>query len=181
MHHHLEVRAPGCGPPDEDLDVGLDADDKGDGEKDLAEGDDSLIDAAKIEILQGIINLVTQDQVPTLPKSGEKRGPSHLDGSIGSDSSAEDLDAKDTRPKRKGSMPVKVTSNTGQWTKEDLDMVHQLRYKTDLECFQKYRCNKMTEADLSTINTNNHSDYIKVAKADPGTVIEKSVFGVAAY
>ena len=39
----------------------------------------------------------------------------------------------------------------------------------------------MTEADLGTINTNDHSDYIKVAKADPGTVIEKNVFGVAAY
>ena len=60
-------------------------------------------------------------------------------------------------------------------------MVHQIHYKTDLEHFQKYRRNKMTEADLSTINTNDHSDYIKVAKADPGTVIEKSVFSVAAY
>ena len=60
-------------------------------------------------------------------------------------------------------------------------MVCQLHYKTDLERFQKYQRNKMTEADLSTINTNDHSDYIKVAKVDPGTVIKKSVFGVAAY
>ena len=60
-------------------------------------------------------------------------------------------------------------------------MVHQIHYKTDLEHFQKYRHNKMTEADLSTINTNDHSDYIKVAKVDPGTVIEKSVLSVAAY
>ena len=34
---------------DEDLDVELDADNKGDGEKDLAGGNDSLIDAAKIK------------------------------------------------------------------------------------------------------------------------------------
>ena len=114
--------------------MGLDADDEGDGEKDPAKGDDSLIDAAEIKILQGIINLGTQDQVPTLLKSGDKRGPS----SLGSDSSAEDLDAKDTQPKKKGSMPVKVASNTSQWTKEDLNMVCQLRYKTDLKRFQKY-------------------------------------------
>ena len=78
-------------------------------------------------------------------------------------------------------MPVKVTSNTGQWTEEDINVVRQLRYKTDLEHFQKYRHNKMTGADLSTINTNDHSAYIKVAKVDPGTVVEKSVFSVAAY
>ena len=123
---------------DKDLDAGLDADDKGDGEKDLAEGNESLIDAAELEILQGIINLGTQDQVPTLLKSCEKQGPGHLDGSIGSDSSAEDLDAKDTRPKKKGSTPVKVMSNTSQWTEKDLDVVRQICYKTDLECFQKY-------------------------------------------
>ena len=62
----------GLQPLDKDLDVGLDADDKGDGEKDLAEGDDSLVDAADIEILQGIINLGTQDQAPVLPKLGDK-------------------------------------------------------------------------------------------------------------
>ena len=125
-------------PLDKDLDVGLDANDEGDGEKDPAEGDDSLIDAAEVKLLKGIINPGTQEQVPALPKLGDKRGPGHLDDSIGSDWSAEDLDAKDTRPKRKGSTPVKVTSNTGQWTEEDLNMVCQLHYKTDLERFQKY-------------------------------------------
>ena len=57
---------------DEDLDVGLDADDEGDGEKDPGEGEDLNIDAAEIEILQGIINLGAHEQVPSLPKSGEK-------------------------------------------------------------------------------------------------------------
>ena len=42
---------------DKDLDVGLDADDEGDGEKNPGEGEDLNIDAAEIEILQGIINL----------------------------------------------------------------------------------------------------------------------------
>ena len=74
-----------------------------------------------------------------------------------------------------------MSSNTGQWTEEDLDIVCQVRYKTDLERFQKYRHNKLTGEDLSTINTNDHSAYIKVAHADPGTVIEKSVFSVTAY
>ena len=36
-------------------------------------------------------------------------------------------------------------------------------------------------ADLSTINTKDHSAYIEIAKAHPGTVIKKSVFSVAAY
>ena len=35
--------------------------------------------------------------------------------------------------------------------------------------------------DLSTINTKDHSTYIEIAKAHPGTVIKKSVFSVAAY
>ena len=82
-------------PLDEDLDAGLEANNEGDGEKDPGEGKDPNIDAAEIEILQGIINLGAHDQVPALPKSGEKRGSGHLETSIGSDSSAEDLDAKD--------------------------------------------------------------------------------------
>ena len=170
----MEGKDPGLQPLDEDLDVGLDADDKGDGEKDPGEGKDLNIDAAEIEILQGIINLGTHEQAPSLPKSGEKRGSGHLDSSIGSDSSAEDLDTKDTQPKKKVLMPVKVASNTGQWTDED-------RYKTDLDCFQTYRHNKITPADLSTINTKNHSTYIEIAKAHPSTVVKKSVLSIAAY
>ena len=126
-------------PLDEDLDTGLEADDKGDEEKDPGEGEDPNIDATEIEILQGIINLGAHNQVPTLPKSGEKQGSGHLETSIGSDLSAEDLDAKDARPKKKVSTPVKVaSSNTGQWTDEDLDVVCQIRYKTDLDRFQTY-------------------------------------------
>ena len=91
----LEGKDPGLRPLDKDLDAGLEADDEGDGEKDPGEGKDPNIDAAEIEILQGIINPGAHDQVPALPKSGEKRGSSHLETFIGSDSSAEDLDAKD--------------------------------------------------------------------------------------
>ena len=59
-------------PLDEDLDAGLEANDKGNGEKDPGEGEDPNIDAAEIKILRGIINPGTHDQAPTLPKSGEK-------------------------------------------------------------------------------------------------------------
>ena len=135
----LEGEDLGLRPLDEDLDTGLEADNKGHGEKDPGEGEDPNIDADEIEILQGIINLGTHNQAPTLPKSGEKQGSSHLETSIGSDSSPEDLDAKDARPKKKVSTPVKVaSSNTGQWTNEDLNVVHQIHYKTDLDCFQTY-------------------------------------------
>ena len=68
----LEGEDPGLRPLDKDLDAGLEADDKGDGEKDPGEGEDPNVDATKIEILRGIINLGTHDQVPALPKSGEK-------------------------------------------------------------------------------------------------------------
>ena len=169
-------------PLDEDLDAGLEADDKGDGEKDPVEGKDPNIDADEIEILPGIINLGTHNQAPTLPKSGEKQGSSHLETSIGSDSSAEDLDAKDARPKKKVPTPVKAASfNTGQWTDKDLNVVCQIHYKTNLNRFQTYRRNKITPADSSTINTKDHSTYIDIAKAHPGTVIKKSVFSVGTY
>ena len=169
-------------PLDEDLDAGLEADDEGNGEKDPGEGKDPNIDAAEIEILQGIINPGAHDQVSALPKSGEKRGSGHLETSICSDLSAEDLDAKDTRPKKKVSTPVKAaSSNTGQWTDEDLNVVRQICYKTDLDCFQTYQHNKIMPADLSTINTKDHSAYINIAKVHPGTVVKKSVFSVAAY
>ena len=176
----LEGEEPETRPLDEDLDVGLDADDKGDGEKDPGEGDDSVIDAAEVKILQGIINLGAQEQTPTIPKSGEKWGLGHLDSSISSDSSGEDLDTKDAQNRKKGSMPIKGASNTGQWTEEDLDVVHQLHYETDLDRFETYRHNKITPADLSTINTKDHSTYIEVAKVDPSTVVKISVFSVAA-
>ena len=62
----------GLQPLDEDLDMGLDADDEGNGEKDPAEGNDSLIDATEVELLKGIINPGAQEQVSTLPKLGDK-------------------------------------------------------------------------------------------------------------
>ena len=87
---------------DDNLDMGQEADDKEDGEKDLA-GDETLPDPSELELLQEIINVATHDQPPPAPKSGDKRGPSHLDGgSASSDSSVEDLDAKGTCPKKKG-------------------------------------------------------------------------------
>ena len=60
-------------------------------------------------------------------------------------------------------------------------MVRQICYKTDLDRFQTYQCNKITPADLSTINTKDHSTYIDIAKVHPGTVVKKSVFSIAAY
>ena len=178
----LEGEDPVLRPLDEDLDAGLEADDEGDVEKDPGEGEDPNVDAAEIKILQGIINPGTHEQAPALPTSGEKRGSGHLETSIGSDSSTEDLDAKDAHPKKKVSTPVNAaSSNTGQWTDEDLNMVCQIHYKTILDCFQTYRRNKIMPADLSTFNTKDHSAYIEIAKAHPGTIIKKSVFSIAAY
>ena len=79
-------------------------------------------------------------------------------------------------------MPVKVaSSNTSQWTDEDLNMVCQIRYETDLDRFQTYQHNKIMPADLSTINTKDHRAYIEIAKVHPSTVIKKSVFSITVY
>ena len=59
--------------------------------------------------------------------------------------------------------------------------MRQTRYKTDLQHFQTYRLNKIDPGDIASINTKDHSAYIKVAQADPGSVICNSVFSVAAY
>ena len=61
----MEGKDPRLQPLDEDLDAGLDVDDEGDGEKDPGEGEDLNIDAAEVEILQGIINPGTHEQAPS--------------------------------------------------------------------------------------------------------------------
>ena len=167
---------------DENLDMGQEADDEGDGEKHLA-GDETLPDPSELELLQEIIDPAAHNQPPPAPKSGDKRGPSHLDGSsVSSDSSVEDLDAKGAHPKKKGLTPTKASgSHPSQWTDEDIDVVRQTRYKTDLQHFQTYRLNKINPGNMASINTKDHSAYIEVVRADPGSVIRKSVFSVAAY
>ena len=167
---------------DDNLDMGQEADDEGDGEKDPA-SDETLPDPSELELLQDIIDPAAHNQPPPAPKSGDKRGPSHLDGgSASSDSSVEDLDTKGARPKKKGLTPTKASvSHPSQWVEEDIDVVHQTRYKTDLQHFQTYCRNKIDPGDMASINTKDHSAYIEVARADPGSVIRKSVFSVAAY
>ena len=59
--------------------------------------------------------------------------------------------------------------------------MRQIRYKTDLQCFQTYCTNKIDPADPTSINTRDHSAYLEVAWAHPRSVIKKSVFSVAAY
>ena len=167
---------------DDNLDMGQEADDEGDGEKDPT-GDETLPAPSELELLQGIINPAAHNQPPLAPKSGDKRGPSHLDGSSASwDSSVEDLDAKGACPKKKGLMPMKApVSHPSKWAEEDIDVVRQTLYKTDLQRFQTYCRNKIDPSDMASINTKDHSAYIEVARADPGSVIRKSVFSVAAY
>ena len=51
----------------------------------------------------------------------------------------------------------------------------------DLQRFQTYRTNKIDPADLTSINTRDHSTYLEVVWADPGSVIKKSVFSMVVY
>ena len=164
---------------DDNLDMGQEANDKEDGVKDPT-GDETLPDPSELERLQGIIDPAAQNRPPPAPKSGDKRGPSHLDSSsAASDSSVEDLDAKGACPKKKGSTPMKApVSHPSQWVEEDIDIMRQTCYKTDL---QTYHRNKIDPGDMASINTKDHSAYIEVARADPGSVIHKSLFSVAAY
>ena len=143
---------------DDNLDLGQEADNEGDGEKDLA-GDETLPNPSKLKLLQEIIDPAAHNQPPPAPKSGNKRGPSHLDGSsASSDLCVEDLDAKGACPKKKESTPTKASgSHPSQWTDEDIDIVCQTRYKTDLQHFQTYRLNKIDPGDMASINTKDHS------------------------
>ena len=168
-------------PLGEELDLGLKANDEGDGEKNQPGGDDSVINLQEIEILQGIVNLGPSQEPLSMPKMGDNWSSAHLDGSSSSDSSGEDLDAKGIRIKKKWAMSTKATSNPRQWSEEDIDVVCQYHYKSDKDRFQIYWRNKMDPADLDTINTKDHSAYIDVARADPGTIIKKSVFSIVAY
>ena len=78
------------------------------------------------------------------------------------------------------STPTKA-SHPNQWSEDDIDIVRQIHYKMDLQRFQTYRTNKIDPADLTSINTRDHSAYLEVVWVDPGSVIKKSVFSVAAY
>ena len=177
-------RMGGRGLFDEELDMALEADDEADADKEPAEDvrDKLEIDPEEVQMLKQIIKPATGSQPSTAPKSGDKRGSTHLDGGSGSsDSSGEDLDAsRGTQAKKKTSMPTKA-SHPNQWSEEDIDIMHQIRYKTDLQHFQTYCTNKIDPADLASINTRDHSAYLEVVRADPGSVIKKSVFSMAAY
>ena len=72
---------------DDNLDMGQEANDEEDGEKDPT-GDEILPDPSELELLQGIINPAAHNQLPPAPKSGNKRGPSHLDGGSASSHSS---------------------------------------------------------------------------------------------
>ena len=80
-------------------------------------------------------------------------------------------------------MPTKAlaASHPSQWAEEDIDIMRQTCYKTDLQRFQTYRRNKIDPSDMASINTKDHSAYIEVAQVDPGSVIRKSMFSIAAY
>ena len=162
----------------------LEADDEADVDKEPTEdiGDELDIDPEEVQMLKQISKPAVGGQPSTAPKSGDKRGSTHLNGSSGSlNSSGEDLDAsRGARAKKKTSTPTKA-SHPNQWSEDDIDIVHQIRYKMDLQCFQTYRTNKIDPADLASINTRDHSTYLEVARVDPGSVIKKSVFSMVAY
>ena len=176
--------AGGRGLFDEELDMALDSNDEADANKEPTEdvGDELEINPEEVQMLKQIIKSTAGGQPSTAPKSGEKQGSTHHDGSSGSsDSSGEDLDAsRSTQTKKKTSTPTKA-SHPIQWSEDDIDIMRQIRYKTDLQRFQTYRTNKIDPADLASINTRDHSAYLEVARADPGLVIKKSIFSMVAY
>ena len=176
--------AGGRGLFNEELDMALEANNEADANKEPTEdvGDELEIDPEEVQMLKQIIKPAAGSQPSTAPKSGDKQGSTHLDGGSGSsDSSSEDLDAsRGAQTKKKMLMPTKAL-HPNQWSKDDIDIVHQICYKTDLQHFQTYRTNKIDPVDLASINIRDDSTYLEVAWADPGSVIKKSVFSVAVY
>ena len=164
--------------------MALEADDETDADKEPTEdvGDELDINLEEVQMLKQIIKPAAGGQPSTVPKLGNKRASTHLDGGSGSlHLSGEDLDAsRGARAKKKTSTPTKAL-HPNQWSEDDIDIVHQIHYKTDLQRFQTYHTNKIDPADLASINTRDHSAYLEVAWADPRSVIKKSVFSMAAY
>ena len=72
-------------------------------------------------------------------------------------------------------------TSPNQWSKANIDIVCQIQYKMDFKRFQTYCTNKIDLGELACINTMDHSAYLEVTRADPGSVITKSVFSMAAY
>ena len=169
----------GClGLFDEGLDMVLKSDDEANVDKEPT-GDELDIDPEEVQMLKQIIKPTSGSEPSTAPKSGDKWGSTHLDGSSGL--SSEDLDAsRGAWAKKKTSTPTKV-SHPNQWSEDDIDIMHQIHYKMDLQRFQTYRTNKIDPTDLASINTKDHSTYLEVAQADPSSVIKKSIFSMAAY
>ena len=76
--------------------MALEADDEADADKEPTEdvGDKLEIHPEEVQMLKQIIKPTAGGQSSTVPKSGDKRGLTHLDSSSSlSDSSSEDLDA----------------------------------------------------------------------------------------
>ena len=176
--------AGGRGLFDEELDMALEANNEANADKEPTEdvGDKLEIDPEEVQMLKQIIKSAAGGQPPTATKSGDKQGSTYLDGGSDlSDSSGEDLDAsRGAQAKKNTSTPTKAL-HPNQWSEDDIDIVHQIRYKTDLQHFQTYRTNKIDPADLASINTRDHSAYLEVAWVDPGSVIKKSVFSMVVY
>ena len=174
----------GRGLFDEEFDMMLEADDKADAEREPTEdiGDELDVDSEEVQMLNQIIKPAATSQPSTVPGSGDKQGSTHLDGgSSSSDLSGEDLDAsRGAQTKKKMSTPTMV-SHPNQWSKEDINIMHQIYYKTDLQCFQTSRTNKIAPADLASINTRDHSAYLEVVWVDPKSIIKKSVFSMTVY
>ena len=102
----------GWGPFDEELDMGLGADNEAEGDKEPTEdaGDESLINLGEVKLLKEIIKTPISNQPSTAPKSGDKWGSTHLDGNgSSSDSSVKDLDVSGgTLAKKKGATSTKA-------------------------------------------------------------------------
>ena len=90
-------------------------------------GDELDVNSEEVQMLKQIIKPTASGQPSTTPKSGDKRGSTHLDGDSGSsDSSGEDLDAsRGAQTKKKTSMPTKAL-HPNQWSKEDIDIMRQI-------------------------------------------------------
>ena len=140
----------GWGPINEELDLGLEADNEVEGKKEAVKdaGDEPTINPNEVELLKGIIKKTpTGNQPSTVPKSGDKRGSTHpLMVALAHRTRPLRIwmPAEVPGPKKKVATPTKA-SHPSQWSKEDIDVECQIQYKTDLKCFQTYHTNKIAQ------------------------------------
>ena len=165
-------------PYEDELELGMEADDKDDGPR--PEPDDNAVsaDPKEIEILHGILPMGHSTKLPSMPKSGGKWGSSQLDASASSESSGKDLDAKGMKSGRRDwCLPKQCSARTSRLRRTLKWCVSTIiRWTSTIQELQV-----QSHGASRPKNYQHQGPQHLYWYCEAGTVIEKSMFSVEAY